>query len=413
MALLRAATAADLDALRALDTEAFPPDRLDREPAHPGELERGLERGQFTVAEIEGRVVGMLQTEILNDDHVYMVALAVAEQSRGAGVGRALVKHFINMVDAISPTPSATTVTSPMNVPMIALLTASGFVVRSGMRDYFGPGKDRVYCQLRTRRQVVDPDDRVLIPVEAVDHLFELLRREESAITAVIRSVQGTFFEISEFEPEHRQGLKADETAISVAEAAGIVAALTFLLGLSFGVPNYSEPLRTLILVATILAIGSLQIYANASGSLSRIRDDSFEAHMKWGNLLLEFGGLYPLVVVLPAVFNQVSANLALSITTAVAVAIAIFAYEHSPFSISGRYSRGPAFQIFALLTALLPLAAAPLYLLTGHDTIWVILVGVLMAARLAWLIPGDRRELSARSRPTPRLLGRVRRGEK
>jgi hypothetical protein len=88
-------------------------------------------------------------------------------------------------------------------------------------------------------------------------------------------------------------------------------------------------------------------------------------------------------------------------------------AYPPTATPISGRYSRGPAFQIFALLTALLPLAAAPLYLLTGHDTIRVIRVGVLMAAPLAWLIPGDRRELSVRSRPTPRLLGRVRHGEK
>ncbi len=396
---LRPAIASDIDSLRLLDELAFPPDRLDREPAHPGEIELGLERNQFTVCEVAGAVVGMLQSEHLGPDHVYLVALAVHPDNQGLGIGRALVKEFVDKVHAMVPRPSATTVTSPVNVAMISLLVSHGFIVRSGMRNYFGPGKDRVYCQLKSRGQIVDPDDRVLVPVEAIDHVFTLLVEDEYAITNVLSSVQGTLFEISRFDLEDRQGLKASEAAISVTEAGAIVAALTFLLGLSFTVPDYSEPLRILILVATILTAGALQIYANASGSLARIKDDSFDQHMKWGNLLLEFGGVLPLVIVLPAVFAQASHNFALSLAVAIIVSIAIGAYEYSPFAITARYTRGITLHALLVATILLPLAAAPLTELTGRDTLWVSIVGIVMALRLGWLVPNNQHELAARTR--------------
>lgn len=390
---LRQATDADMPAIRLLDKLAFPPGRLDREPAHPGELERGMELGQFTVCEVDGEVVGMLQREFLGNEHVYLAALAVHPDHQGEGLGRALLESFVEECTTLSPSPSVTTVTSPYNVPMISLLTASGFVVTGAMRDYFGPGKDRVYCQLQLRRQVVDPGSRILVPVEATEHLFGLLARDEYGITAVLSSVQGTLFEVSRFDPEDRQGLKADEAGISVSESGAVAAALTFLLGLSFTVPDYSEPLRILILVATILTVGSLQIYANASGSLARIKDDTFDQQMKWGNLLLEFGGLLPLVIVLPAVFARASDNVGLSLAVAIIVSVVIAAYEYSPFAITGRYRRGFVLHTLIVATVVLPLAAAPLYLLTGRDTLWVSVVGVVMLLRLAVLVPNGQRE--------------------
>ena len=396
---LRKAVASDIEALRLLDRLAFPPGELDREPAHPGELEAGLERGQFTVCEIDGVVVGMLQSEHLEPDHVYLAALAVHPDHQGKHVGHELVADFVANVERMDPRPSVTTVTSPSNVAMISLLVNQGFIVRTAMRNYFGPGKDRVYCQLKTRRQVVAPDDRVLVPVEATGHVFDLLAHEEYAITDVLASVQGKLFELSRFDPEDRQGLKADEASISVSESGAVAAALTFLLGLSFAVPDYSEPLRILILVATILTVGSLQIYANASGSLARIKDDSFDRHMKWGNLLLEFGGVLPLVIVLPAVFARASDNFALSFSVAVIVSLTIGAYEYSSFAISARYRHGVVFHILVGATVALPLVAAPLFAVTGRDTLWVALVGLVMALRLLWLVPASQREFAVRPR--------------
>ena len=395
----RLATDTDLAALRQLDSLAFPPGRPDREPAHPGEIELGLERGQFTVCVIDDVVVGMLQRENLAPDHIYLVALAVHPEYQRRGIGRALVRQFVSDVEGLDLRPSVTTVTSPSNVAMISLLVAHGFVVSSAMRDYFGPGKDRVYCQLKSRRPVVPPDDRVLVPTEATDHLFTLLAEHEYAVTDVLKSVQGTFFEVSRFEIEDSQGLKADETSISVSESGAVAAGLVFLLGFSFAVPDYSEPLRILVLIATILTVGSMQIYANASGSLSRIKDDAFDHHMKWGNLLLEFGGVLPLVIVLPAVFARASENTALPLLVAIVVALMIGAYEYSPFAITARYRRSIVLHVLLVLTIALPLLPAPLYAMTGNDTLWVAMVGAVMALRFAWLVPTSQRELAVRRR--------------
>ena len=402
--VVRSARAEDMPRIREIDAQCFPPGRTDVEPAHPGELEGAFERGQLSVAERDGEVVGMLQTEVLNEDHMYLAALAVLPARQQGGVGAALVQRFIEQVGERSPRPSATTVTSPANVAMVSLLTHSGFVGTRGVADYFGEHKDRVYFQLKSRRQVADPDDRVLVPVGAIDHLFRLLETEGSAITRVVHSVQGDFYEVSTFEVEDRPGLRADETAVSTGEAGAVVAALTFLLGFSLTLPGFSEALRTFLVIATVLTVGAMQIYANASGSLSRLQDDNFAHHMKWGNLLLEFGGIYPLVVVLPAVFANASQNLFLSVATATAVSLLLVLYELSSFSISNRYARDAASWTLMGVTVLLPLAAIPLQALTGRDTDWVILTGVILLLRLAVLVPADRQELGVRMRP---LMGR------
>ncbi|MDR6168508.1 ribosomal protein S18 acetylase RimI-like enzyme [Microbacterium paludicola] len=405
---LRPAGPDDLPAVRELDRLCFPPGRDDVEPAHPGELESALAGEQITLAVIGDSVVGMLQTERLGPEHVYLAALAVHPDHQRTGIGARLVRHFSDTVKGMSPRPSATTVTSPRNVAMIDLLTRSGFVGSRGIHAYFGPSKDRLYFQLKSRQLVADPDDRVLVPVAATDHLFDLLSADANAVTSVIKSVQGTFFEVSTFEVEDRPGLRADETSVSTGEAGAVLAALTFLLGFSLTITDFSEALRIFLLVATILTLGATQVYANASGSLSRLQDDQFGLHMKWGNLLLEFGGVYPLVLVLPAVFADASDNAGLSLATAIVVAVLVLAYEVSPFSISGRYRRNIVFYALAVVTAAAPVAAAPLQALTGRDTAWVVLTAVILIVRLAYLIPAGRQELGARTRP--RLMRRARR---
>jgi len=404
---LRKATAADAPAIHAIDQACFPPGRDDVEPAHPDEIENALATDQITVASLDGKIIGFLQTEVLGEEHIYLGALAVHPDFQRTGVGARLIARFTDFVAQKRPRPSATTVTSPQNVAMIDLLTRSGFVGTRGVANYFGPHKDRVYFQLKSRRQVADPDDRVLVPVGAVDHVFDLLTADGAAITRVVKSVQGTFYEVSTFEVEDRPGLRADETAVSTGEAGAVLAALTFLLGLSFTTPDYSESLRTFILVATILTLGATQVYANASGSLARLQDDQFGAHMKWGNLLLEFGGVYPLVLVLPAVFANASSNEALSLGTSIAVALLILVYEASPFSISGRYSRGPAFWTLVVITAALPVLALPLQMSTGRDTAWILITGAVLVARLPWLLPAKQQELGVRLRPMWRRRSR------
>ncbi|WP_344736140.1 GNAT family N-acetyltransferase [Microbacterium awajiense] len=401
--MLRPAVDSDIGALRAIDSACFPAGRADVEPAHEGELEGALAAGQITVAVRDGSVVGFMQTELLNPDHIYLAALAVRPEHQGSGIGGALVRRFRDEVADTTPRPSATTVTSPQNVAMIDLLTRNGFVGTRGIRDYFGPDKHRVYFQLKSRQRVADPDDRSLVPAVAVDHLLDLLADAETQLTSVVRSFQGTFVEVSRIEAEDRAGLRADEVSVSTGEAGAVLAALTFLLGFSFAVDAFSDALRILTLVATILTLGAAQVYANASGSLSRLQDDQFAGYMKWGNLLLEFGGVYPLVLVLPAVFANVSESLWLSLITSLAVTVLIILYEVSPFSISGRYSRDLAFWVLVSASALLPLAAMPLQQWTGSDTVWVAAVAVVLLVRLLWLVPGSRQELGVRMRPMRR----------
>ena len=163
-----------------------------------------------------------------------------------------------------------------------------------------------------------------------------------------------------------------------------------------------------MLLFATILTVGALAIFANSSGNLARIRDDGFDAHMRWANLLLEFGGLYPLVIAITAVSLSLdSDSLTASIVVGSLTSALLLAYEYSPFSILSRYHQPWFLHLVVIVTCALPAAFAPSVLVLGDETPWVAAVGLVLLARF-FLHLRDRRAESRRRRLIPSLYART-----
>ena len=95
---LRAATAADVDAIRSLVDAAYEkwipligrlplPMRADYAVA--------VREHDFTLTHVDGALVGLIETE-RKTDHLYIVNVAVSPVRQGRGIGRALLAHAEN-----------------------------------------------------------------------------------------------------------------------------------------------------------------------------------------------------------------------------------------------------------------------------------------------------------------------------
>jgi hypothetical protein len=62
--------------------------------------------------------------------------------------------------------------------------------------------------------------------------------------------------------------------------AAGILGAITLILGFSFTTPALPGDIRVLLTGAAVITIFGLIVYAHASGELSRQRSKIFNQHM-------------------------------------------------------------------------------------------------------------------------------------
>lgn len=340
MDLVTVAVERDLDEIRQLDQLCFPPGDLHREPAAPGELEKGIVAGRVRIVRRSGEIVGFLQYEQPLDDHIYISVLGVHPHARRQRVGRSLLENLLAQIAVSGDHPAVSTVTGPSNYAMLRLLLSEGFVVRTIMRDYFGPGHDRFYCQYKVRTEYVDPDDRYVVPVHAADHIEQLMTAEEYVITSVVTLPAGPAFEICKFERDDFAALQSNECAAGITFSAGALAAITFILGFSFVSSNYPDDVRVLLIGAAVITTFSLIIYANASGELARLRSNVFGYYMKWGNVLSEYGGVFPFLVSLPVTFAGVARTQWIALATAAMVSFALFAYERSRFAISSRFRR-------------------------------------------------------------------------
>lgn len=365
MDLVTVAVERDLDEIRQLDQLCFPPGDLHREPAAPGELEKGIGAGHVRIVRRSEEIVGFLQYEQPLDDHIYISALGVHPDARGQQVGHSLLGNMLAQIAASGKNPAVSTVTGPSNYAMLRLLLSQGFVVRTIMRDYFGPGHDRFYCQYKVRTEYVDPDDRYVVPAHAADHIAQLIAAEEYVITSMVALQAGPAFEICKFERDDFAALQSNECAAGITFSAGALAAITFILGFSFASSNYPDDVRVLLIGAAVITTFSLIIYANASGELSRLRSNVFGYHMKWGNVLSEYGGVFPFLVSLPVTFAGVTRTQWIALTTAAMVSLALFVYERSRFAISSRFRRTPFVVGLEIITCSAPMTGvlAVLYL--------------------------------------------------
>lgn len=394
----RLAAAADLPELRNLDAACFPPGDPEHQQAAAGELEAGTRNGTITLAMIADRMVGYFASDRPSQSHIYISALAVHPDQRRSGIAGQLLDRFLRSMstDDLLVT-SISTVTSPNNLPMLRLLCSRSFIVRSRVSDYFGPGKDRFYCQLKTRHIFADPDDRYLVPVESGESLTRLLDNEAYVITDVLAMAWGAYmYEVSRFDVDDISSLQSDECSASISFQTAILGVLTFLLAFSFTSASYPVGARGLLVVATLASTISLIVYANASGDLSRLQNGEFEQHMKWGNLLSEFGGVQPFVVVLALTFANVTTGDVADVVIGAGTALAMLAYEFSPFSYRDRYKGDFKYTASAIACCLLPLIGVFTLDSTWQMWTWTGVALSLFALRIVFYWPRSHAEAAS-----------------
>jgi ribosomal protein S18 acetylase RimI-like enzyme/general stress protein CsbA len=381
--LVTLAVERDLDEIRQLDQLCFPPGDLYREPAAPGELEEGIGGGRVSIVKRNGQIVGFLQYEQPLEDHIYISALGVHPDAREQQVGRTLLKNLLSQISASGRNPAVSTVTGPSNYAMLRLLLSQGFLVRTIMRDYFGPGRDRFYCQYKVRTGYVDPDDRYLIPVHAIDHIAKLMTTERYVITSVITLPTGPAFEVCKFERDDVAALQSDECAASITFSAGALGAITFILGFSFVSSSYPDDVRVLLIGSAVITTFSLIIYANASGELSRLRSNIFSHYMKWGNLLSEYGGALPFLITLPVILASVTNNRWVALAAAAIVSLALVMYERSHFAIASRFRRTLSVASLEFMTCSAPITGVLAVFYMGFTWPWTAVISLALMLRV------------------------------
>lgn len=382
---IRLAGPADLPVLRELDHRAFPEGNIDLEPSAPNELERGLENDELWLGFEGEEPIGFLHLEQIEHDRFNLISLVVSPDFQRKGFGRQFLAFLKNEFLRQRPKAEVTCVTSPRNSGMIAALLSSGFIGTSIVKDYFGPAKDRLVFQLSPNRFEYVHRNQMYVPLESSTAIEKLMSTGSMHIVGFHVGSQGELVELAKFVENDIAGLRQTEANTSVAQASGVLAGLTFLLGFSFVDPDYSLALRLFLVFGVVATLGSIQVYANSTGNMVRIGDGSFDAHMKWGNLLLDFGGHYPLVLILPALFASGADVGVIAFVVGIMVSILLLAYELSPFSIFRRHQRTVVGTVLMYLTSLLPMLAAPIELFFGSQGLWVLVSGSVLLLRFGW----------------------------
>ncbi|MFE6482975.1 GNAT family N-acetyltransferase [Streptomyces sp. NPDC057757] len=138
---IRHADEADLPDLRRLDTELFPA------LAYPHFVLRQLLElhpdGLF-VLEDDASLHGYILSATTEDStEAWILSLGVSEKLRGRGQGRRLMQQALrNLRDA--GVQEVLLTVEPANAAAIALYMSLGFTPQGHLKDYFGPGHDRL-----------------------------------------------------------------------------------------------------------------------------------------------------------------------------------------------------------------------------------------------------------------------------
>lgn len=391
----------DLALVRALDTEAFPQGDTNLEPSSDGELEAGIAKGELWLArDEEGVVLAYAQCESLAANNFNLISLAVIPRAQNQSIGRRLLEHLIATIEDISPEAEITCVTSPKNERMIRLLLSKGFKGVEYLKDYFGPGKDRIWFRKCIENLEYRSNSQVTVLADQSDAYSDLMQTRGMHLVETWPGSQGTLLTLAQPVQVDSVSLRQTEANTSVAQASAILAALAFLVTILFSMAKESaaSPVGVLLIISLVLTIGATQVYANSTGNMARIGDGNFDKHMKWGNLLLDFGGHYPLVILLPALFSRIGGETGwLATLLGFSVGLLILAYELSPFSIFRRHKFSWIGFALVLLTAGLPAFTWLIALPGPFEAIWVGAVLAVLSLRFAWQARGrnvERRQI-------------------
>jgi len=383
----RAAGPDDLPRLRSLLTDSFEAAII---PPASALLADAVERDLVRVAESEGELVGCIAAEMPSPGHARLSVIAVRASTRRQGVASQLLTEMVREFPRrSSEAPLISAVARTEELAVTRLLLACGFIGTRVMRTDATSGTSgtslHIHYQHKARVEYVDPDARHLVPAHAREQLAESLAPSDQAVTAVVTLGGKPAFEIARFEQDDPATLQSGEAAAGIAFSGSILAAITFLLGFAFSSSRFPDDVRLLLIGATFSTVLSLIIYASASGELARIRSNSFGKIMKWGNVLSEYGGVFPFLISLPVTYAQASGDPWSTMILAVVLSAAIGWYERSEFSIAHRFRRTRPELALMVLTAASPAAGAALVVADATSWPWTTVLTATLAAR-TWL---------------------------
>jgi ribosomal protein S18 acetylase RimI-like enzyme len=148
---LRQAQADEKTLVRELDDEIFPANDDALERAEPGELERAADLGDVVLLERDGVPVGYVHMDTTHRDrYVYISGFGIRPAEQGKGLGTQMIDLLFERFADLRTDVPWFTVTSPLNYLMLRILFHRDFGGRWFMPDFFGPGRHRLGCQLRT-----------------------------------------------------------------------------------------------------------------------------------------------------------------------------------------------------------------------------------------------------------------------
>jgi predicted N-acetyltransferase YhbS len=349
-------------------------------------LTDAVERDLVRVAESEGELVGCIAAEMPSPGHARLSVIAVRDGMRRQGVAAQLLGEMVkDLLRKSSEAPLISALARTEALAVTHVLLACGFIGTRVMHAGTPDAALHIYYQYKSRVEYIDPDARHLVHVTARKQLAESLGPSDHAVTALVSLGGEPAFEIARFEQDDPATLQSGEAAAGIAFSGSILAAITFLLGFAFSSTRFPNDVRLLLIGATFSTVLSLIVYASASGELARIRSNSFGKIMKWGNVLSEYGGVFPFLISLPVTYAQASGDPWSTMVLAVVLSAAIAWYERSEFSIAHRFRRSRAEIALMVLTAVSPTVGAALVAADTTSWPWTTVLTATLAAR-TWL---------------------------
>lgn len=392
---IREAQHTDETALTRLTETCFPAADPDREALLPGQVAEGIRHGRFLVAVDNERLVGFAEHfDTSTEGEAYLEGVGVAPDARGKGLARVLVQAVLDHYGSTSQTgPVLAMTVSPSNVPMVRTCVGLGFVADHFLRDYFGPGADRLFfrsrfsCHVRLR-------ESIYLPVTAHGELASLLD-DDWILDGCETLPQGLAYRLRGRVFDDQAGLDANEVSVSLTVAAALVASFSFLVGIALTEQRFPGDLLGLTGFGLVCSTFAMMIYGKGSGTLARIGDLAAHRGIIAGNLLSEFGGYFTLLAVVPvAIVRLLPAQHAIGMALCVFASLGLLAYQFGGMAMIDRYEL-PTWQVMPLkLTlSLVPAVGGLVALAWSNTTVWsaatLILLGVAMT--LCWLKQAER----------------------
>ncbi len=152
-AAIRRMRAADVDAVTAIEEATF------ARPWSRDSFLREMEKNpaaRYLVAEADGRIVGYAGAWVILDES-HMTNIAVAEDYRGRGIGRALTTALMQYVSNLGAA-YATLEVRVSNLRAQHLYAALGFVSVGKRKRYYEDNGEDAYLMVCEHMPEVDPD---------------------------------------------------------------------------------------------------------------------------------------------------------------------------------------------------------------------------------------------------------------